>query len=226
MIHLHRCTIVSALVQVTSPGQVTPVCYFQHATCHWSSLRILPCDSTNTLTRIHMCNCDSSITTQILTLLDAGEHILTLFLMCSHRKHFAHGMSRFHPCFDLSRHTPNSTPRNTTPPMPPKQTNRLPLCNADDYRSTDTIWASIGHRIPSLACWIRTPIESGSPHCVPEAKIDNNEEELCHTDYDDDDGDDEDQPKDNHGEVLAHGTDCSDTVRSLVTMADMTDMVE
>jgi len=57
-----------------------------------------------------------------------------------------------------------------------------------------------------------------------DAEIDNDDEEDGNPD--DEDEDEEEQPEDNHGEAQAHSTDCGDTVRSEVTMADMQDMLE
>jgi len=51
------------------------------------------------------------------------------------------------------------TQHNTTPPMPPKRTNSLPLRTTNKRGSAETIWASIGHGTPRLASRITTPME-------------------------------------------------------------------
>jgi hypothetical protein len=105
--------------------------------------------------------------------------------------------------------------------MPPKRANRLPLLTANERGSAETIRASIGRGTPSLASRISTPIERASPRIFPEAEID--DEEEGNSDYD---GEEEEQPEDNHGEERVTNTDRGDTVRSEVTMADMRDMLE
>jgi len=76
--------------------------------------------------------------------------------------------------------------------MPPKKTNRFPLCTANDCGSAETIRASNGHGTPSLASRI-TPIERPSPRVLPEAEIDNisDQERLIHDETDDRETDNE-----------------------------------
>jgi len=78
-------------------GWVTPIVYSQLATSLTSALRILPLNPAYTITQIHMCNRDPSLTIQILTRPDAGVHAFTLFSIFSHWMRFAHEISRFNP---------------------------------------------------------------------------------------------------------------------------------
>jgi len=173
---------------------------------------------------MHVCNRDPTITIQALTQPDTGIPALTLFSIYSYWIRFAHGTSRFDPFLDASRHAHNSALRNTTTPMPPKRTNRLPLRTANDCGSAETMRPLIGHGTPSLASQISTPNEPASPRVFPEAEIDDDQDEDGNTD--DEDEDEEQQPEDNHGKAQAHSTDRGNTVRSEVTMADMWDMLE
>jgi len=102
--------------------------------------------------------------------------------------------------------------------MPPKQTNRLPLCTANKRGSTETIGASIGRGTPSLASRITTPIEHVSLRGVSEDMIDESERE----DHNSDDHNEEVQPT-SHGD---DDDDCGNTVESEVTTADMRDVLE
>ena len=79
------------------PGQVTPISHSRLITSHKSALRILPLNSTYTLTQINVGNHHPKITMQALTQPDVGVHATTLFLIYCHWIHFAHGITRFDP---------------------------------------------------------------------------------------------------------------------------------
>ena len=88
---------VMAWIYVMCPGQVTPVSHSPLITSHKSASRILPLNSTYTLTQIHVGNHDPIITMQALTQHDAGVHTTKLFLIYCYWIRFPHGITRSDP---------------------------------------------------------------------------------------------------------------------------------
>jgi len=64
-------------------GRVTPILYSRLVTSLRSASRILPCNPTYTLTQIHVCNSDPTITIKALTQPDAYVPALTLRRSCN-----------------------------------------------------------------------------------------------------------------------------------------------
>jgi len=74
---------VMAPVHMTCPGRNTLIWCGRLTTSHRSLSRILPLNSTYTLTQIEVCNLDHSITVQILMRPDTGVHVLTMMTISS-----------------------------------------------------------------------------------------------------------------------------------------------